>query len=114
MYAKSFIEEKERMCKTCGSCFLCPAWLDDGCVVSPRSGVTSEQQINIVKEWAEQYPRKTRQQVFLEQYPNARIDSDGILYACPGSVFNGVECDKNSNHYLSCDNCRRKFWSKVV
>lgn len=31
MDAVNFIKEKERMCNTCGSCLLRPAWLDDGC-----------------------------------------------------------------------------------
>lgn len=110
MDAKSFIEEKERMCKTCGSCILCPAWLDDGCVVSPRSGVTPEQQINTVKEWAEKHPRKTRQSVLLEQYPNAKIDSNGILYLCPSAIYGADACDI----HLSCNTCRRKFWAKEV
>ena len=64
MDANTFITEKERMCKTCSYCLLCPAWSDDGCVVSVRSGFTPEQQINIVKAWVEQHPRKTRHSVF--------------------------------------------------
>lgn len=113
MEAKSFIEEKERMCKTCGSCFLCPAWLDDECVVSQRSGFTPEQQINMVKEWADKHPRKTRQSVFLEQFPNAKIDSNGILSLCPSAISDDA-CDRYSDTYLLCNMCRRKFWTKEV
>ena len=114
MDAKSFIEERKRMCKTCSRCYLCPAWRDDGCIVSPRSEFTPEQQINTVKEWAKQHPRKTRQQVFLEQYPNARIDSNGILNLCPSAIYGANECDRYNETYLLCNTCRRKFWTKEV
>lgn len=69
MDAVKFIKEKERMCKTSGSCPLCPAWLDDECIFHVRSSFDPEQQVNTVKVWAEQHPAKTRQDVFLEQYP---------------------------------------------
>lgn len=114
MDAKSFIEEKERMCKTCGSCFLCPAWLHDECVVSQRSGVTPEQQINMVKEWADKHPRKTRQSVFLEQFPNAKFDSNGILSLCPSAIYGAELSAIDSETYLWCNTCRRKFWTKEV
>jgi hypothetical protein len=57
MNTVNFIKEKERMCKTCGSCLLCPAWLDGGCIFSVRSNFAPEQQVNTVKVWAEQHPR---------------------------------------------------------
>ena len=115
MDAIKFIEEKERMCRTCRSCILCPAWLDDGCVVSVRSGFTPEQQINTVKAWSEQHPRKTRQSVFLEQYPNARIDSQAVIYVCPADAYGDKVCPKNEeNVRMPCRDCRRNFWLQEV
>ena len=32
-----------------------------------------------VEEWAKEHPAKTRQSVFLEQYPEASLTEDGIL-----------------------------------
>lgn len=113
MDAITFIKEKERMCKTCSSCFLCPACLDDRCAVGLRSGFTPEQQINIVKVWAEKHPRKTRQSVLLEKFPNAKIDSNGILNLCPSAIYGANACDRYSDTCL-CNTCRRKFWSKEV
>ena len=116
MDAIKFIEEKERMCLTCGSCILCPAWLDDRCIVNMRSGFAPEQQINTVKVWAEQHPRKTRQDVFLEQYPEAKIFYNGVLDLCPAVIVkshraNGGGCiDYNRN----CNDCLREFWSQGV
>jgi hypothetical protein len=87
MDAIQFIKEKERMCNTCGSCLLCPAWLDDGCIFRARSSFAPEQQVNTVKVWAEHHPAKTRQDVFLEQYPEAEIDLNGMLDVCPAPIF---------------------------
>ena len=116
MDAIQFIKEKERMCKACGSCILCPAVLDDGCAVGLRSGVAPEKQINIVKEWAEQHPRKTRQDVFLKQYPEAEIDINGILDVCPAPIFSshrgrGGGC---SDFHKNCVECRSEFWLQEV
>lgn len=116
MDAIQFIKEKERMCNTCGSCPLCPAWMDDCCAVGLRSGVSSEQQINIVKEWADKHPRKTRQSVFLEQYPEAEIDLNGLLAVCPAPIFlshrgKGGGC---SDFHKNCAECRREFWLQEV
>lgn len=114
MDAIQFIKEKERMCKTCGSCILCPAWMDDGCIVNVRSGVAPEQQVNTVKVWAEQHPRKTRQDVFLERYPNAKLDSEGILCLCPEYIYAGDVCAKMGNCKMFCYDCRHKFWPQEV
>lgn len=114
MDAVKFIEEKERMCQTCGSCVLCPALLDDGCIVSMRSGIAPDQQINTVKVWAEQHPRKTRQDVFLEQYPEAQIDANGVLAVCPAPIFHSHRRDGGGcrDYYKKCADCRREFWSQ--
>ena len=116
MDAVNFIKEKERMCNTCGSCLLCPAWLDDGCIFRARSSFAPEQQVNTVKVWAEQHPAKTRQDVFLEQYPEAEIDLNGLLAVCPAPIFRshrhaGGGC---SDFHKKCADCRREFWLQEV
>ena len=113
MDAIKFIKEKERMCEACGSCILCPAEMDGSCAVGLRSGVSPEQQINIVKEWTKQNPRKTRQSVFLEQYPNARVTAKGIVNIWPCEVENNMQ-DVVYCNSLSCADCRREFWTQEV
>ena len=39
-----------------------------------------------VEEWAKMNPVKTRQSVFLEQYPEAEIDECGDLMLCPKRI----------------------------
>lgn len=115
MNAVNFIKEKERMCNTCGSCLLCPAWLDDGCIFRVRSSFAPEQQVNTVKVWAEQNPAKTRKSVLLAQYPNARIDSQGIPCICPASVYGDEVCPNKTEDWKTlCYDCRCKFWTQEV
>lgn len=72
--------------------------------------------INDVEKWAKEHPVKTRQSVFLEQFPNVRLDTNGIIDILPCRVdqkqypFNGKDCCK----FQSCGDCRRKFWAQEV
>ncbi len=71
--------------------------------------------VKVVEEWSAAHPRKTRQSVFLEQYPNARIDSQGTLCICPASVYGDVVCPKQTeNCRMLCYDCRREFWLQEV
>lgn len=116
MDAITFIEEQKRMCQTCGSCPLCPAWLDGGCIMGRRSSFSPYQQINTVKVWAEQHPRKTRQSVFLEQYPEAMIDADGVLSVCPAPIVQSHRLDGGGcrDYHKKCEVCRSEFWLQEV
>lgn len=72
--------------------------------------------INDVEKWAKEHPVKTRQSVFLEQFTNVRLDTNGIIDISPCRVdqkqypFNGKDCCK----FQSCGDCRRKFWAQEV
>lgn len=69
----------------------------------------------MVEDWSAAHPRKTRQSVFLEQYPCAKIDSQGVLYACPADVYGNNACPKNKEDApIICYDCRREFWMQEV
>ena len=72
-----------------------------------------EQQIRIVEEWLVAHPRKTRQSVFLEQYPNTRISAKGIVDIWPCEVEKNMQNVIYCNS-LSCADCRREFWTQEV
>ncbi len=55
------------------------------------------------------HPAKTRQSVFLERYPNARRDCQGILCVCPAEIFGDTVCQP-----VLCSECRHKFWMQEV
>ena len=67
--------------------------------------------VNFIEEWSKEHPTKTRQSVFLEQYPCAKIDKQDVLYVCPAVVCGDNACPKNKvSDYIICRNCRREFW----
>lgn len=65
-----------------------------------------------VEEWAKMNPIKTRQSVFLEQWPNCMVDRDGTVGMCPKNVDKNYTCDLN--RYTGCLDCRREFWMQEV
>lgn len=110
MDALKFIEERNRMCDSytgdnvLSGCAECPAF--QMMCLSTRS-VTAEY-IAAVEQWSKEHPRKTRQDVFLEQWPEAEL-VDGIIGIDPcrlvAAIRLGPEC-----HTTFCYDCRRKFW----
>lgn len=116
MDAVEFIKERDRMCNTYGNCALCPACLDNECIVARRSSFAPEQQINTVTVWAEQHPRKTRQSVFLEQYPEAEIDLNGLLVLCPKRISAEYRDTHKFDGCINrlCSDCRCEFWAQEV
>lgn len=114
MDALKFIEERNRMCdyyrggNALSGCAECPAF--QMTCVSVRS-VTAEY-IAAVEQWSKEHPRKTRQDVFLEQWPEAEL-VDGIIDVKPCRLVAafrlGQEC-----HKTFCYDCRREFWMQEV
>lgn len=79
-----FIEERNRMCKSFNTgCKWCPAFNADDelccCAVGQESTLDATAQVAIVEKWSTEHPRKTKQDIFLEQWPETKIGSDGIL-----------------------------------
>ena len=80
MDALKFVRETNRMCKSFGdSCEDCPANDVNGCMVDQLY----EEIVPIVEKWAKQNPRKTRQDVFLEQWPETTPDEHGVMRWIP-------------------------------
>lgn len=72
-----------------------------------------EEVVAEVEEWAKEHPAKTRQSVFLEQYPETRLSEDGILLICPrmiSSAYRNEEGTCNIANHGTCADCRREFW----
>lgn len=104
MDAVKFIEEHRRMYKVTGKHLPTLA-----------EGIPAEDVVKEVEEWSAAHPRKTRQSVFLEQYPNARIDSQVVIYVCPADAYGNKVCPKNEeNVHMTCRDCRREFWMQEV
>lgn len=118
MDAVKFIKERNRMCKSfCDGCKGCPAsnvCEDDlCCAVGQESTLDATAQIAIVEEWSAAHPRKTRQSVFLEQWPNAKVFVDGVLDFCPQELDSRYPC-QSTDVEMRCQSCRREFWTQEV
>ena len=121
MDAVKFIKERDRMCRFyhhAGDCYQCPA---KDCECSVLEGMVDDDNIvTIVEEWSAAHPRKTRQGVFLEQYPEANVNkSTGVLIICPAALKKEYRDDRGACNAYSiesgvCNDCRRKFWLQEV
>lgn len=98
MDAVKFIEERNRMCGTTSE-----VW-----------GVDAAQIVKNTEEWSAAHPRKTRQSVFLEQWPNASLADDGVLTFCPKRVDFNISCLAECHSVKKCSDCRREFWTQEV
>lgn len=97
MDAVKFIEERNRMCGTTSE-----VW-----------GVDAAQIMKNTEEWSAAHPRRTRQDVFLEQYPEAEIDERGDLMLCPRRISVDFR-SRYANCTKMCSDCRREFWMQEV
>ena len=122
MDAVKFIEERNRMCESFGDgCTGCPASDDCGCcavdqAVDQASTLAATDQVAIVEKWSDAHPRKTRQSVFLEQYPESLLDESGVLPLCPRQISAAHRdavgmCKEPEKH---CVDCFREFWMQEV
>ena len=104
------------MCDTYkGNCAFCPA-NSEHCFVDMESCLVPEAQVKIVEKWSAEHPRKTRQSVFLEQWPETMLDERGVIMICPTALSSA---HRNSDGVcedftLMCDDCRREFWMQEV
>lgn len=93
MDAVKFIKERARMCDSLFGCEGCPANSQENglgeCFVGIKSKYAPEQQIEIVDKWSKEHPRKTRQSVFLEQYP---VRKATVVYVHPKGRYIVAEC----------------------
>lgn len=112
MDAIKFLEERARMC---GHGCKNSKVYGEQCDIYTE-GCDYESLVETVEAWAAAHPRKTRQSVFLEQWPNVRLDTNGLIDISPCRMdpekypFNGKDCCK----FQSCGECRREFWMQEV
>lgn len=103
-----FFSEFRRMCKSSSDCTKCQ-YHGDRC---DNAIDLFEKTVAVVEQWSKEHPRKTRQDVFLEQWPETEL-VDGIIDIKPcrlvAALRFGSEC-----HKTFCYDCRRNFWMQEV
>ena len=120
MDALEFLRDRKRMCNaysdSYNGCFDCPL-IESCCVISTATPDEDlKKMVTAVEQWSKEHPRKTRQSVFLEQYPEAEIDVNGVVSMCPmfiSAAHRDSDGECNCPEKM-CRDCRREFWMQEV
>lgn len=116
MDALEFLRERKRMCDSYTGCKGCPFGVAECVVRDMTSEDACKRIVAAVEQWSKEHPHKTRQSVFLEQYPEARIGDDGVLQINPCSISASHRNARGNcvNMRRECPDCRREFWMQEV
>lgn len=101
-----FFSEHRRMCKSSSDCAKCE-YHGDRC---DNAIELLEKTVAVVERWSREHPRKTRQDAFLDQWPETKL-FDGIIDIKPCSLAASVRSDCPKTF---CYDCRREFWMQEV
>ena len=118
MDAVRFLQERKRMCAE-RPCVACPVYATgQGCTEDDNPELVCA----TVEEWSAAHPRKTRQSVFLKQWPEAKLEN-GVLKICPFKLTNArpaacptlipYECGTGAAQ-VQCMKCASDFWMQEV
>ena len=117
MDALEFLKEERRMCDSFNAmCVKCPLGDTGCCVIVGDTDRELENEVTAVEQWSKEHPRKTRQSVFLEQWPETRIGDDGVLQINPCSISASHRNALGNCATMGreCHDCRREFWMQEV
>ena len=108
MDVAEFFSEFRRMCKSSSNCTKCE-YHGDRC---DNAIELLEKTVAEVEQWSKEHPRKTRQDVFMGQWPEAEIDKCECLMLCPRRVSAGYRNQYKDLDCMNrvCSDCRREFW----
>lgn len=113
MKEKATIFDYTRICKNQKSCRTCPLFsrangMNVPCVILLRK--YPDKANEIILNWLEEHPIKTRQDRFLKLFPNAEVLNE-VIKVCPNEIDieSGINCEKQS-----CDICRKNYWLAEV
>lgn len=109
MDALEFLVERNRLCGSYRGCVGCPFGAAECVVRDMTSEHTCKRIVTAVEQWSKEHPRKTRQSVFLKQWPNCPMGDDGVIGMCPRNVNKMYVCGS-----VGCSDCRREFWMQEV
>ena len=109
------MKERKRVCYLYDECDKCP--FDSKCLgIINKSDEELKKIVDITEKWLKEHPRKTRQSVFLEQWPEAEIDMNGVIQICPIPISAAHRDSDGSckDPEKRCSYCRREFWMQEV
>lgn len=120
---KATIYDYVRMCnKICPKCDECPLDLENNgkrefCNDLLRK--YTDKANEIILKWCEEHLIKTRQEKFLEMFPNAEINKDGVIEIFPCNIEKDryISISHSCPHehgFSGCSECRKKYWLTEV
>lgn len=122
MDAVEYIREAKRICKSRSVCKSvsgkCPLLDENGhCTATADICAAdiiekAEKTVQIVEQWAKDHPVKTRQSEFLKQFPNAKLDIDGVLAIRPCDIDS--KCCTDDDYLRKCGACAGDYWLAEV
>lgn len=110
---ENFAREWTRMCKAYRMCADCPLkplkTVTEAAMCSEAIKRRPVDAIAIVQKWSDEHPVKTVKDDFLEKYPNALLDKDGIPTGCIRWLGYHITCPPAG----LCTECWNKPLSEV-
>lgn len=91
-------------------CEECPM-RDEKCNLCMMDDTELDKANEIILKWIKEHPVKTRQDKFLEMFPNALKNKNGIIDLCPGCINTNIECFHTAQ---KCAECCKKYWLAEV
>lgn len=98
-----------RMCKEdCEKCQIKQKCCDLSC--NKWMMEHTKEAVEIIEKWGAEHPVKTRQDLFLEQFPDSTPKR-----ICP-ELVDKINCGLRyfDGEFYGCDECRRDYWSQEV
>lgn len=104
------LESFNKMCDSYESCEDCELNAIRTSFTSCRELLTDNPKeiLPIIEKWADNHPFKTRQDKFLEIFPNTKLYNETIQI-CPHEIGEITVCSSSS-----CDQCMADYWLEEV
>lgn len=114
MDAVEYLKQRTRMTHKCdiGVCQFCELGVNyNGHTIGCEEFESKfpEEAAAIVENWAKEHPEKTYKDVFLERFPDAKIEKNGVPYPCIIYFF-GEKVRPRACGNFSCTYC----WDREV
>lgn len=113
-----FLRKMDRVCENsdhCQNCPLKPFPCNDDIASIARNvdDQTLREMEDVVKEWNEKHPAKTRKSEFLKMFPNAQmVDIERIF--CVAHFDVTKKCKGINPSEEQCIACRYRFWNEEM
>lgn len=113
---KATIYDYVRTCRAHKNCKFCPLGCDvNGMGIACLDLVRyyPDKANEIILKWCKEHPVKTRQDKFLEMFPNADLGYEGYLEIEPCNIDKSL-FDNETCAPRDCEKCKKEYWLAEV